>query len=243
MKLKRAYLSVFSLLFVALLSGCSHKVPNQSYDVKANATLKKISIVKPPVLEELQVFYYNHPGTNFGLIGGLAAAAEFKSKTSSYNAAIKDKAFNISDYFVSQLQKNFEKTNYSVTVLESAPQKEMAYCKSFEACESDAYLDCYIPSIGYIASSGHTVYKPTVIVNARLVKKDTNDVLYEKQLVSGENSYMAEDAEYLDFDATHTYDSFSDLEDNATKSLEGFKIAIDTIAAKIVDSLGNKKQK
>lgn len=235
---------VFPLLAVALMlviTGCASKLPNQSFNASANTNIKKICIVKPPAPDKFEVFYHNHPGMNFGLIGGLAAAAEFSSKSSSYNKAIGKEKFDVTAYFIQSLKKEFQNTSYEIEILPSAPRKDMEYCKVFEKSDSDAYLDCYIPTIGYVAGSSSSLYKPTVKTFARLVSNGSNDVLYEKMLVSGESTYVPEDADYLEYDVSHTYDTFSNLESNATQSVKGLKNALDSVAKRIVLSLGNQK--
>ena len=241
MKYIKIIFPVLAISFILFFSGCANKLPNQSFNASANTSIKKISIVKPPAADEFEIYYHNHPGMNFGLIGGLAMAAEFSSKSSSYNSAIGTEKFDPSAYLVQSLEKEFLNTTYEIEVLQSLPKKEMEYCKAFEKSNSDAYLDCYIPTVGYIAGSSSSLYKPTVKTFARLVKNGSSDVLYEKMLVSGESTFIPEDADYLDYDETHTYDSFSHLESNATKSVEGLKIALDSVAKQIVLSLGNKK--
>lgn len=232
----------FKTLFILIMSsilflGCAPKTPNVAFNAGLNKDIKKIDIVAPKNLENLTIYYHNHPGMNFGIIGGIAAVAEFSSKESSYNKLIVKEDFNASSYFLAKVESELKKYGYEVNILQTKTERDNEFVKEYPKSECDAYLDSIIGSVGYFAGSPTSAYKATVKVAVRLVKAKDKSIIYDKHVAVGENFALSEDVDYLDADKDYFYESFSDLETNAIKSLEGIKKALDKIATHIALSL------
>lgn len=224
-------------VFIAtlLLTGCA-KVPNLNYNAAMHKDVKKIAIVPPKKVEEVNVYYDNHPGEQFGLIGGFAIVAEFSSKTSSYNKAIKSTSFDPNEYFLSRLAKHLKAQKYKVVTLPSDPKRKTEYLSAYPKVNTDAYLDLIV-SLAYAAESPSASYKPTVRVGAKLVKNKNNSVIYDKYLAAGENFALPQEVDYVGFEKKYSYDDFDTLIKKSTNSVEGLKKALDRVAKNLAFAL------
>jgi hypothetical protein len=219
-----------------LLSGCSSfKV--QEYNHQANSHIKKIGLIKPKPIEGLDVFYFNHPGMQFGLIGGLAAAAEFSNKTESYNKLLKDQQFDATQYYMERLQHHLQAAGYSTEVVNAPAITKAEFRKTFPASDVDAFVDCYFGALGYYAGSPSSVYKPTVRIPTHLVENKSNKILFSNIFNTGEAFGLNEEWIYLSVDQSYEYKDFDMLKAHANQSLDGVKKAIDAIAQALATSL------
>lgn len=234
--MKKTFLYIVIGLLAVFLTGCV-KTPNVNFNGQMHNNLKSIAIVPPQKIEEVNIFYFNHPGMNFGLIGGLAAAAEFSSKTSTYNKLILPTKFDANAYFLSKLVKYLKKENYKVTLLPLDPKRSTEHMKNYPEVQTDAYLDVFFGDVGFIAGGPSSTYKPTVKVAARLVKKLDKSILYDKHLAIGENFALAQEVDYIGCDTEECHKDFDALKKNAIKSVNGLKKALDKIAKRLATSL------
>src|SRR5829696_3599749 len=70
------------LVLVAAIafSGCA-SVPNQPYNKAANAHVKRIGVLLVSNPGDYEVSILHHPGSGFGLVGGLIALGDMNSKS------------------------------------------------------------------------------------------------------------------------------------------------------------------
>lgn len=223
-------------LLLLLLVGCA-KTPNINYNASVNHDIKTIAIVAPKKTVELTVFYYNHPGMSFGLVGGLIAAAEFESKQSEYNALIKSKGFKTDAYFVNKLTAYLSAEKYKVVLIPSDDKRKSEHMTEYPDTEADAYLDIVVNNVGYIAGSPTSAYKLTISLSVRLVKKRNKEVVYDKVVVFGENFAVSKEVDYVGCNTKDCQADFDALKHNALKSIDGLKKAIDKVAKRIAVSL------
>lgn len=225
------------LLGLGLFTGCAEPTPNVAFNASMHKEIKKIDIIVPNDIEEFTVYYHNHPGMNFGLIGGLAAAAEFATKKSSYNALLTEKTFNANSYFVQKLEMKLKDINYTVNILPEDKERKNELLSEYPKTNADAYLDTVLTTVGYVAGGPSADYKATVTVKVRVVKASDKSIVYDKHIATGETFGLGKEVEYLNIGDEYSYDSSSNLQDNAMKSLGGIKKALDTIANHIAKSL------
>jgi hypothetical protein len=238
--MKRNLIYLSTVIWVLFFTGCV-KTPNISYNAQMNKSIQSIAIVPPQELKEINIFYYNHPAINFGLFGGLIAAAEFSSKTKTYNTLIQSRQFNPNKYFVTKLAYYLDKGHYNVKVLPINKNKKNQYLETYPTSKQDAYLDLVIRDLGYIAGSPAATYKPTVKIAARFIKKSDKSILYEKSLAIGENFALQEEVDYLGNNEKLNYKDFDALKKDATRSVSSLKKVLDILAQRVAFSLKKSK--
>jgi len=240
MKFRKYLVSIVSGMIVLLFSGCT-KVPNLDYNAQMNRDIHTIAIIPPKKIEDIGVFYFNHPGTSFGLIGGLAAAAEFSSKKTAYNNLIKSTKFDANRYFMERLSGYLKGEGYRVLVLPYDKRRDNDYMKKYPNTNADALLDVVVLDLGYIAGSPSSSYKPTVRAKVKMIKRGNHTTLYEKYIGAGESFALSDEADYAGDDTAHHYKDFDALKKDAQESVEGIKKALDMVAKHIADALKKSK--
>lgn len=238
--MKKSLIYIVAVVGALLFTGCA-KTPNVNFNAQMHKNIKSIAIVPPKNTDEINIFYFNHPGMSLGLIGGLAAAAEFSSKTTTYNKLILPTKFNANSYFLSKLTYYLKNEKYTVVILPQDPNRTNEHLKEYPNAAVDAYLDIVLGDIGYIAGSPSSTYKPTVKVSVRLVKKSDKSILYDKHLAIGESFALAQEVDYIGCDTEECYKDFDALKENAVKSVNGLKKALDKVAKRLAISLQKKK--
>lgn len=228
--------NLFYIIVAALFfAGCA-KTPNVNYNAAMHKDVKKIAIVPHKKVKEVDVYYNNHPGEQLGLIGGMAIVAEFSSKTSTYNEAIKSTNFDPNSYFLSRLSKHLKNQKYKVVTLPKDPKREFDHLSTYPEVNTDAYLDLKV-RISYGAESPDASYKPTVRVGAKVVKRRDKSIIYDKYLAAGESFYLSQDIDYVGFDEKYSYKDFDTLKQKPSHSVEGIKKALDKVAIRLATSL------
>ena len=222
---------------VSTLVGCA-SAPKQTFNAEANQDLKTIAVLTPPRPPEVSVAILNHPGMQFGLIGGLVAAAEMSAKTSSYNSAIAGQQPNWSAYASEAMKKELTALGYTVVdqPVERKPGSDLL--DSYPTSDADAYLDFKF-NISYVASTPTSDYVPGVTLNARLVERKTKSVLYEEQYSYGHsNPYLK--TVHLASDGKYRYANMEALKTRGAESLAGLTTGLDHIARRIAQHLQPK---
>lgn len=229
---------LFAVFFLFALSGCS-SLPKQQYNKEASGSIKKIALLKPKPREKYAVFYFNHPGMNFGLIGGLAAASEFSSKESSFQQAIRGIAFQPADDFIKQLEIKMQGRGYELITIDDDPSKlkEASFRTQYPPSDADAYLDTYFGVFGYLAGGPASEYKPSAFVAVRLVEKQRNTLLYAEEIRVGEGFGVREEHAYLGYDEKYIFRSFNELIAAPQKSIEGLSSVVDRVTTHIARAL------
>lgn len=239
---KNRFKLFYVMLLAALVTGCSGLPEQQAFNHQANQHIKRVAIVKPLKPESAQVFYFNHPGMQFGLIGGLAAAAEFESKTTDYNQSIANKQFEPVEYLASSLEKEFAGRGFEVTFIETTAKERGNFMSKYPDQDVDAYLDSYFRSYGYTAGSPTAVYKPTVSLQVRLVEKESEAVLYANNMMTGESFAVSDKSRYIGHSEKFSFPSFDDLMAAPDQTVDGLKNALDRLAFNIANELVSNPQ-
>ncbi|CUV65038.1 exported hypothetical protein [Sulfurovum sp. enrichment culture clone C5] len=218
-----------------LFSGCG-EFSNVSFNAEMNKNINKIAVIPPLKETKINIFYFNHPGMNFGLIGSVVALAEFDSKEKSYNKLIESEKFDANSYFIEKLKGYLENDKYSINLLPVENKEKFKFLKTYPEADADAYLDL-LCSVGYIAGSPTSTYKPTVKLKVRLVKKIDKTIIYDKMIAIGENYGLDQNVEYIGCEDNSCYSDFSKLKENPKQSIDGLKISLDKIAYHVANSL------
>ena len=77
-----------ALSFAILAVGCVQAPKKQAFNAAANSSIKEIVIAHNINQDEYPAIVIAHPGINFGLIGGLIAAADMHSKSTRLTQAL-----------------------------------------------------------------------------------------------------------------------------------------------------------
>lgn len=234
--MKQKLILLFIIAVAVLFSGCGQQ-PDVNFNAQMHKDIHKMAVVPPNTIKDLKVFYYNHPGLKVGGIFGLAALAEFKMKESSYNKLIESENFDTNAYFLSKLKENLEKEQYSVALLPADPKRKQEFMGKYPEADTDAFLDLKLDDIGYIAGSQSAAYKPTIIIRARLVKKNDKSIVFDRILAVGENYNLNEDVDFVGCVDENCYSDFSTLKENSKQSIDGLKKSLDKLAQHIAFSL------
>lgn len=221
------------LLFVLTLavSGCA-STPKQSFNAAANTHIKQVAVITPPAIDEVQVMMLAHPGTSFGLVGGLIAAADMQAKTSSYNKALGSTKPDWSAYAQQQMTAELQKVGYKVETLNVRQKSDKEYLAKYPASNADAFLDYYL-KLAHLAAGPTTNYVPTSSMNVRLVDAKTQKVLYEEELAAG----LANNKAAVNFPASKEYKDSPTLNAHARESTEALNQGINQITQRVASDL------
>ena len=239
MNLRAAFLAS-ATLFSVLASGCASLPEQQAFNRNANTSIKTIAVLETQPTD-MHVMLMNNPAMSFGLIGGLVAAADQKSKEGKFEAIVAKTDFQPLPYFRKQLTQQMDERGY--TLVWPARQVQTAKVQRTSlglrkgygpTTVADAQMDVNFGFVGYAAAGvGKSApYRPTVTVSVRLVSRDGKQNLYT-DYVAVNNVFNMKNAVVLEADPQFAYPKFSDLEAADTTAVEGLKQAIDNVALKI----------
>jgi hypothetical protein len=218
-----------------IVSGCAG-IDKQAFNKAAHQEVKTIGLLEPSGTEEYVVQNHGHPGMGFGLVGGLVAAADMQSKTNRFTALMKERNFNVSDEFQRKLAAELEGIGYIVKVIK--PERPSpALLENYDALEKDvdAYLDLGV-NAGYMCASATADYIPTVRSLVRLVKKGSNEILYQDLIAYG-YEFRAAQAVSIPADQQYFFKNFDVLTSDPDLAMEGIKKGIPLVTSRIAQDL------
>jgi len=217
------------------LTGCAG-IQRQAFNKDAHQDLKTIGFLEQIEQEKYIVDNIGHPGMSFGLIGGIIAVADIESKKNKFTELMKARDFRVVDEFQRMLAAELEQTGYSVKMIK--PQRgKHTLLEKYEGLDGDvdAYLD-FTLSAGYICASSSADYIPTIHSVVRLVKRGSNEILYQEVIYYG-YSFQAKEAACLTADQQYSFKNFEAITTNADAALEGIRKGVPLIAKHIAQSL------
>ncbi|MBP0712576.1 hypothetical protein GJG85_27865 [Burkholderia sp. MS389] len=211
-------------LLVTLLSGCA-TVPNT--DMKPEARQNLHSIAMLDVIEPKRVAVVNFGGAagGFGLIGALAQGAVNASHTSTYTDHVAAGKIVFAPDIAEGVAGRLTGNGYQVVKLDGQKVKLADDGKSDDysaiQTDADAIMNVWFTSFGYISPPNQLDYVPWVVIRARILDAKTKQDLYYKTFACGYD--IKANSVHVDSDFAYKYGSFSDLEKNFDKSVEGIK--------------------
>jgi len=231
------------LLFILFTVGCSN-LKQLPYNSGMNQHVKTIAIIKPNEPAQKQIYYYNHPGLQLGLIGAIAMDVEFASKRDDFSESIKEHDFKAGEIFINTLKTELELLDYKIEIVER-PKDSSGFLDSYPANEKpvDAYLDFYYTSFGYLAGGPASDYKASTRLAVQLVDSKTNATLYSDHLSIGESFGTSNEFSYLGFEEDYTFPDFDQLISSPYKSIEGLKKTNEQVAQFIAEQFIPKARK
>jgi len=182
---------------------------------------------------------------SFGLIGGLAAAADMAAKVKKLHEVLNSANVDYVASFKTQLTLAMEKRGYVLvwpeTTVETVktPRTSNSFRKSYKAdSDADAQLDVNFGFFGYAAAgaSKNAPYRPTGTILAQMVSGDGKTKLFTETIIY-HNVFNAKGAIIVAPDENHSYPNFSDVEAAGPDAANGLKIAVEALADKLAEQL------
>ncbi|WP_139225008.1 hypothetical protein [Dokdonella immobilis] len=196
---------------------------------------------------EIDLFIFNNPGYSFGLIGVAIAEANRAPKSNWLQSEVGKAGFDHVATFDSALTEALHaagyELNWSPSPMESANsdtrRDRSGLRKSYEPSSSDAQLDVGFGFVGYAsAGSGDSApYRPTVVLNARLVDSTGKRVLFEDQIVYNAVVPGTSAAITINPDERYRYPDFDDLQAAGPVAIEGLAPAFVATAKELARQL------
>ncbi len=228
-------IAIILVAFALISAGCA-SAPKQAFNRAAHSSINTIVILEPAPPKEYEVANLGHAGLSFGLIGGLVAAADISAKTSEFTQLMKTRNFKASDEYRDALVASLEKSGYTVKV-QGVARNEQDLLKTYSNLdpEADAYVDSLIKT-GYYSAAGATDYVPLFRTHVRMVKRGTNEVVYEEQVAYGYEN-RADKAVSLAADKKYYFKDFAAIKSGADAALEGMRAGIPLVASRIAQDI------
>jgi len=233
-----------ALAFASILTGCVSMPKQQAFNRETHTTIKTIAVLETHETRPA-VFMMNHPGANFGLIGGLIAAGDMASKEKKLNALIEQAQFQPLGYFRERLTVRMEERGYTLVWPQSQVEKTKASRGTFglrkaytDTQGADAQMDINFGFFGYAAAGAGDAapYRPTATMAVRLVSPDGKQNYYTDYFAYN-NVFNMRDAVAMNADPEFSYPGFDELQAAGPRSVDGLKLAIDSIASEIARQL------
>jgi len=227
-----------TLILLATLVGCAQAPARKAFNREAGGHIKTVVVTQLPNQDSYEAAMLAHPGANFGLIGGLIAAADMQNKSTKLTAAIDPQQTRLQDRFSEKLVQGLTAAGYSVSVLPvpTAAKEDqvlaLALPKATRVPDAVVMIDL---RGAYWAAGPNTDYLPRLIAKVKTVDGAAS-VIYEDTFSygftppSGKTVHMASDAQYR-------FATIDQLIIDPTKTRDGLLSGLDPIVAQIVADL------
>ena len=225
-----------SLLLLAVsFYGCAG-IQRQAFNKDANQDIKRIGIIEQIEREKYCAENMGHAGASFGLIGGAIALADMAAKRNAFTELMRARSFKAVSEFQEMLLTQLEAAGYSVKMIK-VPRTKHALLEKYEGLDEDVdvYLD-FILDAGYVCASSASDYIPHINLITRLVKRGTNEILYQEVIYYG-YKLMAKGAACLPADQQYYFKTFGAITANPDLALEGLRKGVPLVSDHIAQSL------
>lgn len=231
------------LATLLVLTGCASLPPQQSFNRGAHE-IKTIQVL-PMAESEIGLAFLNHPGANFGLIGGLVAASDISSKRKRLVAITEEAKLDHMTVFRSEFEKAMGERGYTVQWPEPLFQQgkvardAWGLRKAYAPVEGvDAQLDMGLMFAGYATSGAgdNSPYRPAVHVIARLMDAPGKTNLFT-DVVTYNNITNIGTAITINPDPAYAYPDFKQLEEAGSEVAEGLELALQATAVRVAEQM------
>jgi hypothetical protein len=236
----------FVFLVCLLMAGCVTGPQQRAFDKTANARLESVEIL-PMRQSDVGLFIFNNPGYSFGLIGITIAEANRAPKVRWLKGEVEKAKFDHVDTFFSALDSAMSDAGYTLVADQPRVETEDAQAKrdalgfrrAYGTSNRDGQLDVNFGFIGYAAagSSDKAPYRPTVVLNARLMDSSGKHVLFEDQIVYNAVMPGAGEAITLNPDERYRYPDFDQIKAAGPEVVDGLKVAFTSVAQELARQL------
>lgn len=242
---RKFQLAVLAGMFVFVF-GCA-SVEKQAFNRAANKSIRSITVIEPTPSEGFGVLVLNHPALGFGLIGATIYATEMKTKSTSFDEAMKPHNWSLTDELTTQLVAALKAEGYEVKRAKISRDgrsliKDYGSIRSDaalkEALATDAWLDVQTRDPLYVANSPTADYVPSIGLTTRLVSANDQTLLYREDFFYG-FSFSAPRlaAVVVASDPKYRYATTDDLKRDTKATLAGVAQGVPLLVERIVQDL------
>jgi hypothetical protein len=174
------------LLAAFALVGCASPVKKQAFNKEGANGLKTVAVAQLPNQDSYEAAVLAHPGINFGLIGGLIAAADISAKSNRLTGAIGSGETRLQERFASGVSTALRDVGYQTMTVALA--KGLTDAQMLEAAAKGGGADALLCGevIGsYWAAGPTTQYLPRVLAKVRLLDARSGATLFEDTFTYG----------------------------------------------------------
>lgn len=231
------------LASVLMLAGCASLPPQQTFNRDAS-TIKTIQVL-PMTESEIGLAFLNHPGANFGLIGGLVAASDISSKRKRLQEITDAAGLEHMAIFRAEFERSMGERGYTVQWPEPLVQQGKVardgwgLRKAYGPVQgADAQLDLGVVFAGYATSGAgdNSPYRPAVHVVARLMDASGKTNLFT-DVVTYNNITNIATAITINPDPAYAYPDFKQLEASGSEVAKGLELALQATAARVAEQM------
>ncbi|MBR7972237.1 hypothetical protein KDX01_03760 [Burkholderia vietnamiensis] len=225
-------------VLATLLSGCT-TLPNTDMKPEARQTLHSIAMLDVAEPKRVEVLNLGGAAAGFGLIGAIAQGAVNASHTNTYMGHVAAGKIVFAPDIAAGVTDRLAGNGYQVVKLDGQKVKLAEDGKSDDysgiQTDADAIMNVWFTSFGYISPPNDPDYIPWVVIRARILDAKTKQDIYFKTFACGYD--IKANSAHIDSDFAYAYGSFSDLEKNFDKSVEGIKSCEKSVVDMIGDDL------
>ena len=227
------------MVLMALLismAGCS-TVEKQAFNKEGALNFKTVMVTERTGDETYDIAILAHPGGNFGLIGGLIAAADMQSKSTRLTAALDPKSTLLQHRFASKLAESLAKEGYQTTItpVSKTIEDKLVFDSLRSKVTADALLTISIHG-QYIAGGPSTDYFPNVVVKVICNDQKTGKKLYQDTITYGYN-FPKTQAVHLPGDPGIRFKDMDALVADPQHTRDALYAGVDAIVAQITTDL------
>jgi len=236
------------LLFAACMFGplpaLAASVPNIPLDKSNGGPPKSIALMGVPEPSRFQVRDFYRVANLAGPLGGFAAGSVDADRTKKFleEAVIANKV-KFGERLAADLQHDLEEAGFTVEFLgdQIKKVKKAADGKTDDfsavSTDKDAILAVWFGPIGFLSSAKlSTKFQSSVDVNAKLIDRATQKVLYQKTYVYGYDLGL-DKAELLVVDEKYQFGDFDDLMKRKDLAIEALDSGLKVTASRITADL------
>lgn len=223
-------------LSVLVFAGCAN-VERQAYNREAATHIKKVAVTKRTGAESYDIVIVAHPGVNFGLIGGLVAAADMSSKSTRLTTALNPEQTALQDRVATRLVDALILGGYESEALslDKGVDTKSAFSTLRPQLKCDALLALEI-SGSYIAAGPSSDYVPFVRVKVLQTDATSGQVLYQDTVTYGYTHQHLKTV-HLPADGKYRFKDMDALVAAPDLAREGLYAGVDAIVAQISSDL------
>lgn len=228
---------LFFLGLIVFLTGCGTPIERHAFNKESAQKLKTFDLAKNTQPETYNVNIIAHPGMSFGLIGGLIAAADLSSKSTTLTNALDPKETQLKERLAATLRSNLEQLGYITKIVNtsSTGTAKETLATLQPSSQSDAILITEL-NIGYIAAGVSTPYQPYLSVNALLSDSKTGQILYQDTITYG-YTFQNSESVHLNADPKFSFSNMEALTKEKDTAREALFKGIEAISAQISNDL------
>ena len=228
----------FVLAAAASLTGCV-SVQNISLDKAQAGPIKTVDLLGVAESKRFMVRSFSGLPALGGLIGGAISGSVQQEQSAKFLGEYNRGKLKFASMMAEDLQRDLAGAGLEVKYLrnESPKAKDGADDYSHISTAADAILNVWYGATGYVAPGAVTSdYEPWLVVNVRMLKGSTKQILYRKTFSGGYQSRL-ENAVFVPCAAKHRFGDFDALMADFARAIDGLAECQKAIAQRIVADL------